>query len=122
MILKFIKDLAAYEKMADEVVADEKTLEDIRAFSDGCVATAEKDCPLKPYYGDNVSFQKAVLLDETDEKLKSPVLYGTKGNTKKYISAREKSAIRSKSRRLMFQRSYVSLTPTSRYDDEKRRS
>ena len=28
LILSFIKDLAEYEKMSDEVVADEKTLEE----------------------------------------------------------------------------------------------
>ncbi|MCQ2462430.1 MAG: hypothetical protein MJ177_03365 [Clostridia bacterium] len=68
----------------DGEMPDGEILENINAFSDGCVALADKNSILQPFYGDNITAAAPVSTAE-NVKLKSPVLYGIKGNLGKYI-------------------------------------
>lgn len=69
----------------DGEIPDDDILNEINAFSDGCIALADESSLLQPFYGDNIKTQKAVSSNENPVKLRSPVLYGIKGNLGKYV-------------------------------------
>lgn len=60
------------------------TLKSMIRFADGCVLTADENSVIQPFYGDNVQTQKAVVTKDDPVRMKSPVLYGIKGNLGKY--------------------------------------
>lgn len=68
----------------DGETPNDNILKEINAFSDGCVAVSDESSLLQPFYGDNIKTQKAVSSTENPVKLRSPVLYGIKGNIGKY--------------------------------------
>lgn len=69
----------------DGEMPDGEILENINAFSDGCVVLNDENSILQPFYGDNITALKPVSAAESPSKLRNPVLYGIKGNLGKYF-------------------------------------
>ncbi len=61
------------------------SLQQLLAFADGAIVTAPEDCPLQPFYEDNIHFEKPVMDRISEKELKSPILTGMGEKLPAYI-------------------------------------
>lgn len=74
--------LYAYEGDFDE---KDIRVEEALAFADGAVLSCGENETVEPFFGDNVTFRKALADNISEGKLKNPVMTGFMGNLKDYI-------------------------------------
>ncbi len=83
----FILGLYGFE--GSEIPKD--MMANIMGFADGGVVNAPENSILSPYYEDNVIFKKALIENVDENKLKSPIMTGIRGNLGKYITKGSKA-------------------------------